>query len=237
MIHSKSHPDQRYLDILNKRQGSAHESSSLLETAYNQILLQIVRGTLPSGAVLKTTKLSEELGLSRTPIVQALQRLIADGIVTQIPQQRAVVAEGADRWLVNIHELRLLLEPHAALQATKRFDSEILDLLTESGKAAAPSKKDEWIHKARAFDYLLHTSIARASGNLPLCESICKCMSFKLLTYEVSDDAPELLQRDYEEHLKILEALQKRQPETASAAMLFHLRSSVEFRKAGGNII
>ncbi|WP_298862290.1 GntR family transcriptional regulator [uncultured Gimesia sp.] len=236
MTHPESQLDQSDLEMIDKHPGIPQESSSLLEAAYNQILLQIVRGSLPSGTVLKTTKLSDELGLSRTPIVQALQRLIADGIVTQIPQQRAVVAEGADRWLVDIHEMRLLLEPHAVLQATNRLDSEMLDLLSEYGKAAEPTEQPHWIQPARAFDYLLHTSIARASGNLPLCESIRKCMSFKRLTYEISEDAPELLQRDYEEHLKILEALKKRQPETASAAMLFHLRSSVEFRKPGGNI-
>lgn len=237
MNQPEAQTNQKHRDILNQHQKTMPESASLVETAYHQILLQIVHGTLPSGTVLKTTKLSDELGLSRTPVVQALQRLIADGIVTQIPQQRAVVAEGADRWLVNIHEVRLLLEPHAALLATILMEPEILELLTESGKAAAPVQKHDWSRKAHAFDFLLHTSIARASGNLPLCETICKCMSFKRLTYEISDDAPELLQRDYEEHMKILEALQKKQPETASAAMLFHLRSSVEFRKAGGNII
>ncbi len=237
MTHPASELDLRDLEMNYKDPHSPRENASLLETAYHQILLQIVRGSLPSGTVLKTTKLSDELGLSRTPIVQALQRLIADGIVTQIPQQRAVVAEGADRWLVDIHELRLLLEPHAAHQATNRLDSEMLDLLSEYGKAAEAIEHPDWVQAARAFDYLLHTSIARASGNLPLCESIRKCMSFKRLTYEISDDAPELLLRDYEEHLKILEALKKRQPETASAAMLFHLRSSVEFRKPGGNII
>lgn len=234
---SEPHSSHSPLDILNVNRGLAHETSTLVETAYNQILLQIVRGLLPSGTVLKTTKLSDELGLSRTPIVQALQRLIADGIVTQIPQQRAVVAEGADNWLVDIHEMRLLLEPRATLHAARRLDPETLTLLSEHGKAAEPNEQLEWVPQAHAFDYLLHTSIARASGNLPLCESICKCMSFKRLTYEISDDSPELLRRDHKEHLMILEALQKRQPETASAAMLFHLRSSVEFRKAGGNII
>lgn len=237
MNQTEPQSDWKHMNILNQHQKTMPESASLVETAYHQILLQIVDGTLPSGTVLKTTKLSDELGLSRTPVVQALQRLIADGIVTQIPQQRAVVAEGADRWLVNIHEVRLLLEPHAALLATKLMEPETLELLTASGKAAAPARNHDWTCKAHAFDFFLHTSIARASGNLPLCESICKCMSFKRLTYEISDDAPELLQRDYQEHMKILEALQKRQPETASAAMLFHLHSSVEFRKAGGNII
>ena len=234
---SEPQSEQSPSDISNVFREIPQETSTLVETAYNQILLQIVRGMLPSGTVLKTTKLSDELGLSRTPIVQALQRLIADGIVTQVPQQRAVVAKGAEHWLVDIHEMRLLLEPHAALQATRRLTPETLTLLSEHGKAAKPTAQLDWIPKAHAFDYQLHTSIARASGNLPLSESICKCMSFKRLTYEISDDSPELLRRDYAEHLMILEALQKREPETASAAMLFHLRSSVEFRKAGGNII
>lgn len=234
---SESQAGQTSIEISNENRGTPQEPSSLLETAYNQILLQIIRGELLSGTVLKTTRLSDELGLSRTPIVQALQRLIADGIVTQIPQQRAVVAEGADRWLVDIHEMRLLLEPQAAIHAANRLDSETLTLLSDNATIAKPNTGNDWIPKARAFDFLLHTTIARASGNLPLCESICKCMSFKQMTYEIADDSPDLLRRDYTEHLMILEALQKRQPETASAAMQFHLRSSVEFRKAGGNII
>lgn len=234
---SESQTNQISLESNSTNRTISQESPSLLETAYNQILLQIIQGKLPSGTILKTTKLSDELGLSRTPIVQALQRLIADGIVTQIPQQRAVVAEGAEHWLVDIHEMRLLLEPQAAIHAAKRMDSELLALLSENAKVAEPDSSSDWIEKAHAFDYLLHTSIARSSGNLPLCETICKCMSFKRMTYEISDDSHDLLRRDYAEHLMILEALQKRQPETASAAMQFHLRSSIEFRKAGGNII
>ncbi len=234
---SESQKDPLSLELNKENRTISQESPSLLETAYNQILLQIIQGKLPSGTILKTTRLSDELGLSRTPIVQALQRLIADGIVTQIPQQRAVVAERAEHWLVDIHEMRLLLEPQAAIHAANRLAPETLTLLSENARIAEPDSDNDWIAKAHAFDYLLHTSIARASGNLPLCETICKCMSFKRMTYEISDDSPDLLRRDYAEHLMILEALQKRQPETASAAMQFHLRSSIEFRKAGGNII
>ena len=223
--------------VVANRQLNLSESGSRVEEAYNQILLQIVQGTLPAGAELKTTQLSDRLGLSRTPVVQALQRLIADGIVTQVPQQRAVVAAGADRWLVDIHEMRLLLEPRAALHAASHLSDDDLTRLQDHGRDAEPGSDLSWISSAHAFDYDLHTSIARASGNLPLCEAICKCMSYKRLTYAVAEDDPQLLRRDYTEHMMILDALTRREPETASAAMQFHLRNSVDFRKPGENII
>lgn len=214
-----------------------HEADTHVNTAYDQILLQIVQGTLPSGTKLKTTELSNQLGLSRTPVVQALQRLIADGIVTQVPQKCSVVAEGAENWLVDTHELRLLLEPQAAFYAAERMEPEVLEMLTGYAEAAQPDENPDWIQHAYLFDYYLHTSIARASGNLPLCEAICKCMSFKRLTYGVSKDSPDLLQRDQAEHQMILDSLRKKEPETASAAMRFHLTNSLDFRKPGENII
>lgn len=213
------------------------EADTLVGSAYDQILLQIVQGTLPSGTKLKTAQLSSELGLSRTPVVQAIQRLIADGIATPTPQKGSVVAEGAENWLVNTHELRLLLEPRAARHAATRLESDVLKMLKDYANASEPAKGRDWIPHAYAFDYYLHTSVARASGNLPLCETICKCMSFKRLTYEISDDSPELLKRDHAEHSMILDALKKQDAETASAAMRYHLTNSLEFRKPGGNII
>ena len=170
-------------------------------------------------------------------MVQALQRLIADGLVTQIRQQRAVVVEGADHWLVDVHEMRVLLEPQAAFHASTRLSDESLNRLSELAVAAEPTEGDTWIPHAHAFDFLLHTTIAKESGNLPLARTICKCMGYKRMTYAVSEDSQDLLRRDYAEHLMILDALKKHAPETASAAMLFHLRNSVEFRKPGENII
>lgn len=214
-----------------------NEAETLVNTAYDQILLQIVQGALPSGTKLKTMPLSNQLGLSRTPVVQALQRLIADGIVTQVPQKCYVVAEGAEHWLINTHEIRLLLEPQATFYATKRLKADVLETLEDYAEAAKPDENLDWIPRTYLFDYHLHTSIARASGNLPLCEAICKGMSFKRLLNEVSNDSPDRLRRDHSEHQMILDSLKKREPETASAAMRYHLTNSLAYRKLVGNII
>ncbi|MBU6178443.1 MAG: GntR family transcriptional regulator, partial [Verrucomicrobia bacterium] len=90
------------------------ERRSLADEAHDRILLTIIRGELTAGTELKTTKLSEMLGMSRTPVMQALSRLTADGIVNQSLNQRATVRPGSENWLVDLHQVRQLLEPEAA---------------------------------------------------------------------------------------------------------------------------
>jgi DNA-binding GntR family transcriptional regulator len=85
--------------------------SSRVDDVYERILLDIVRGDLQGGAELKSTQIARRLGLSRTPVVQALQRLAADGIVTLELNKRAVVRPGAENWLVELHELRAIERP------------------------------------------------------------------------------------------------------------------------------
>src|SRR5687768_1162372 len=98
--------------------------SSRVAEVYERILLQIVRGELKAGTELKSTQIARQLGFSRTPVVQALQRLASDGIVTLTPNKRAVVRPGAENWLVELHELRELLEPAAAARACERITEE-----------------------------------------------------------------------------------------------------------------
>src|SRR5688572_13718523 len=117
---------------------------SRVEAVYEQILLQIVRGELTAGTELKSTQLARRLGVSRTPVVQALQRLAADGIVTLHLNKRAVVRPGAENWLVELHELRELLEPAAAAKATRRITAADLARLDDLAAQAAPRRQPDW---------------------------------------------------------------------------------------------
>ena len=84
------------------------QETSLVDDVYDRILLQIVRGELAEDTELKSTRLAEELHVSRTPVVQALARLTADGIVAQQRHRRAAVRSTARDWLVHVHQLRQL---------------------------------------------------------------------------------------------------------------------------------
>src|SRR5262245_21035833 len=105
--------------------------TSRVEEVYERVLLLIVRGELAAGTALRSTQIAKQLGISRTPVVQALQRLAADGIVTLEMNKRAVVRPGAEKWLVEIHELRELLEPAAAARAAERITEDELSRLGE----------------------------------------------------------------------------------------------------------
>jgi len=207
------------------------ETSRVAEV-YEQILLRIVRGELAGGTELKSTQIARQLGLSRTPVVQALQRLASDGIVSLAPNKRAVVRPGAENWLVELHELRELLEPAAAAKAIERISDDDLDHLANLAALAKPHGHADWEAAAQRFDFALHLTIARRAGNFALGETIRKIWTFKRISYLAIPEPAHTLERGYGEHLAILGALRAKDPETARAAMLFHLRSAVAHRSS-----
>ncbi len=203
-----------------------------VEAVYEQILLQIVSGTLTGGGEIKSTLLAKQLGLSRTPVVQALQRLAADGLVTLEMNKRAVVRPGAENWLVELHELREWLEPPAAARAALHLSVEDLARLRVHAEEARPHSHADWPAAAQRFDFALHLTIADRSGNFALRETIRKIWAFKRISYLAAPEPPETLERGYGEHLSLLDALERRDGETARAAMLFHLRSAGTLRQS-----
>jgi DNA-binding GntR family transcriptional regulator len=203
-----------------------------VDEVYELLLLRIVRGELSASSELKSTQIAAEPGLSRTPVVQALQRLASDGIVTLEHNKRAVVRPGAETWLVELHELRELLEPAAAARAAERIGKEELARLEQLAAEARPHSHADWPAAAQRFDFAIHLAIADHSGNFALAETIRKIWTFKRISYLAIPEPPETLEKGYSEHLALLAALQARDAETARAAMLFHLRSAATLRTA-----
>ena len=199
---------------------------TLADEIYEKILLRIIRGDLIGGQELKSTVLAKDLKVSRTPVVQALQRLAADGVVTLELNKRAVVRPGAENWLVGVHQLRELLEPAAVALAAHRIPNGELVRLQQLADAAGNRRSPDWVESVRRFDFALHLAIADHTENLALREAIRKCWSYKRLSYLAVADPPESLHKAYEQHLAILAAITSRDSSTASAAMLFHLRSA-----------
>jgi|TARA_R110001592_G_scaffold72115_7_gene220381 DNA-binding GntR family transcriptional regulator len=218
------------------------DSLSLVDEVYQKLLLRIIRCELPGGSELKSTRLAREIGVSRTPVVQALARLQADGIVIQQKNHRAVVREGAENWLVEIHELRLLLEPSAAGMAAQHISEEEITRLQEmaaevkacqqqyEGGDQSAEHLQKWGTASRSFDYALHLTIADHCGNLPISEAIHKCWSYKRVSYSAAGETPEIMTRGLYDHLVLLDALKQHDAETAAAAMTMHLRNASRMR-------
>lgn len=199
---------------------------SSVDEVYYEILLRIVREELPSGSVLTSTRLAKQLGVSRTPIAAALERLVADGLLKKEHNRRAVVRYGAEQWILQIHQLREIVEPPATALAAATISEETLQNLDRACQLANPQSSDQWLIASRQFDTSLHLAIADACGNLALRQTIYRCWSFKQLVFDQGYDDPRMSETGFHEHQAILQALKRRDPSTASAAMLFHLRSA-----------
>ncbi|HUE71853.1 MAG TPA: GntR family transcriptional regulator [Pirellulaceae bacterium] len=212
------------------------DETSRVDDVYEQILLQILNGKLPGGTEIKSTLIAQQLGLSRTPVVQALQRLAADGIVTLELNKRAVVRPGAENWLVELHELRELLEPAAAARAAGKLTAADLAELDELAAAARPHSHADWPAAAQRFDFALHLKIADHAGNFALRQTLRKIWAFKRLSYLAAPEPPESLERGHSEHMALLAALKAGDADTARAAMMFHLRSAAA-RRTSVNIV
>jgi len=209
------------------------ERRSLTDEAHDRILLGIVRGEIPAGSELKSTRLAQELGVSRTPVIQALARLISDGIVQQSLNQRALVRPGAENWLLDLHRTRQLLEPEAVREAAGSVPEGVVADLRALAEDAEPGKRSDWQVAARWFDQAIHLVSAEYCGNLSMRAIIRRCWSYKRLSYEAGNDSDPHLAAGWRQHLALLEAFVGRDGEGASRLMREHLRSAVEETHGG----
>jgi DNA-binding GntR family transcriptional regulator len=212
------------------------ERRSLADEAHDRILLKIVRGELTAGTELKTTKLSEMLGMSRTPVMQALSRLTADGIVNQSLNQRATVRPGSENWLVDLHQVRQLLEPEAAGACVGRIPSEVLADLELLVRDATPGKSPHWQTAARWLDQALHLVIAEFGGNLAMRAILRRCWSYKRLSYEAGNDTDRHLREGWRQHAGLIDAISAGDHGEVERRMEAHLKSAAA-GTAGGRIV
>src|SRR5215831_20719159 len=124
----------------------------LVEGAYEAILENILSGTLPSGTVVSEVSLAQELHVSRTPVHQALARLAKEGLIERRLGRKPRIARFGREDVLEIYEMRLLLETAATQRATKRIDPRLLAELTREAEALAQeSDSPEWNQKALDF--------------------------------------------------------------------------------------
>lgn len=224
-INSKSlFRPQRY-PAIHAIVGTENETNqSLADIAGEMIMKQIVAGELPVGTKLKTTDLSERLGMSRTPVTKALAKLSSEGILSQPNNFQAIVTPGAANWLIQTHELRQLVEPEAARRAAGQVPAEVLDDLWLLSRDSKPTRNHDWSEAAQYFDFALHLSLAEFCGNVPMKVSIRKCWVYKCLSYELSDGCRAELKAEHAQHVAILAAVAEGDAERAHKEMYQHLR-------------
>jgi GntR family transcriptional regulator, rspAB operon transcriptional repressor len=195
----------------------------LSETVYETLLEAILTCRLSPGEAIGEQALARHMGVSRTPVHDAVRQLISDGLVTQRPNHRPVVASVTADDLEEIFDMRALLEGEAAFLAAKRIDRSLLGELRAAGEAlASVTDGKAGVQRWADFDEEFHSQIGLASGNRRLSRDISRYRQLlRGLNKQHTDMA--VLQPALAEHLQILDALSRRDADAARRAMLEHI--------------
>lgn len=194
------------------------------EQAYGAIRDAIVRLDLPPSSVIDETALGQRLGLGRTPIREALQRLMHEGLVTVFPRRGMMVAPIALLESQHLTQARLLWEPNVTRLAAEVGPEGAWDALeTVLANSPATYATPEDVARGTAVNGQFHLGIARATGNPYLVELVEQYqhrqarLSFLFFRHGIYDPVTE-------QHYAILAALRARDGDGAAAIMERHVQ-------------
>lgn len=204
--------------------GETRSDASVSQAVYRDLFNRILTGELPPGSVISEKQLAEMLGVSRTPVHNAILQLAKDGLVTQEANRRPVIGHVSQADVEEIFDMRRLLEGEAARRAALRMDRATLTRLRAAAdellkKGKRPGALARWAD----FDDLFHDAIAVACGSSRLEADIrrYRMVHHALNRLRMTED---LIPQALQEHLAILTGLESRDPERAAAAMDEHLK-------------
>ena len=203
------------------------QHQSLEASVYEAVRDSIISGDLRPGDPLVEAQLSADLGISKTPVREALIRLARDGLVVQELHRRSRVATPTVEDVRQACEIRRWVEAEIAAQAARDAPAELLKQLEVSIRESERSlKRRDTRHWAEAVGSFTDT-LLDFSGNRYAADLLERMRNVLSLIANVSQVAPGRRSRSIEEHRAILEAIRKRDSDGAAAATRAHL-SSIE---------
>ncbi len=197
------------------------------ETAYSRLHQAIRRGDLKPGERIRENELADLLTLSRTPIREALRQLEADGIVEHRPRQGAVIRTLSHAEVVELYEMRMVLERTAAEMAAKHASAAELDELDDLNAAIAATHDPV---EAARINHHFHQCIHLAGRNRFLRESARALDNAMMLLGPTTLDDDTRIALVAQQHQSIITALRDGDAETAGAAAEAHIQTSLRHR-------
>ncbi len=183
----------------------------------------ILTGRFMPGDRLMEIQLASQMGVSRTPVREAIKNLKSEGLVEMVPNKGAYVSGISEKGVMDVLEVRRTLEGLAVSRAVRRIDGEGLKALNEARLECAQASADGKIHEMADADIRFHDVILSSTGNDRLVE-IMNNLADRIYRYRyefIRDTShhPAILH----EHDKVYEAILDRNEDLAVALMQSHI--------------
>jgi len=208
-----------------------HRTISIADQIFDQLERDILTGKYKRGELLNEQRLAEDLGVSRTPVREAVRRLEQEDMIEDSGRGLVVVGISKED-MPDMYEIRMRIEGLAAQRAAERITGDELremgDILDMQGFFIEKQSKTDSDNsdKIKDLDSQFHELLYRCSGSKPLCDILIpmhrKMTKFRKASVRKKSRASASLQ----EHVAIFEALKAHDGEQASALMMQHLMNA-----------
>lgn len=207
--------------------------TTVSESVYLWIKNAIIQGVFKPGEHIAQESLTKKLGVSRTPVRDAMKRLEAEGLLIAKPHCGAVVFKMTKEHLTELYEVRILMEQYCASQTCIVASDEDLQRVEEINLRMANSIYS--LETFMDFDRQFHSLICQLSGysnSLEILDSLwAKSDSFKSIFFSLEGRRSNTLT----EHEQIAQALKARNIEAVKNAIFYHLKDVVNSVTANAN--
>lgn len=207
------------------------ERKSLKEDIFDVLHKRIIAGKYAPGEWLRQEDISTQLGVSQTPVREALDLLVSSGLAERIPYRGVRVLQLTTEEIVDSYVLRLLLETTAAAASALNRTSEQLQSLYELVEKTEALMTLNDMSVQMQLNREFHHAIVAAGGN-SLMTKLYEMVSHQFpdwMLYEYMFRYPELLQpsltKEFREHKSIVDAISQRDPEQAANNVSTHIKN------------
>ena len=196
--------------------------------AFTKLMGALKDGVLNPGDRLREVDIAERFALSRTPVREALRRLEAENIIEHRPRIGAVIRTLDQTEVVELYEMRLVLERTAAEMAAKHASEAEVDSLAALNEQIADAVHDP--SRAAAINQQFHRSIYLAARNRFLLESARALNNALLLLGPTTLADEDRINTVVAQHVMIIDAISQGDMEAAGVAAEAHLQTSLRHR-------
>jgi len=196
------------------------------EAAFEKIKEAIIKGHFKPGEKLVEQTLAQEMGVSRTPVREAIRRLEAEGFVVSIPRKGVVVSRADKEEIVQLYSIRAELEGLAARWAIENADEDDIRKLDEAISRMEETAASGDLDGVVQSNALFHDAIAQASKSRILC-TLLKTLQDNIQRFRFrSLHLPGRPEAALAEHKEIVAAIKEKKTEEADRLLKEHLQNA-----------
>ena len=210
--------------FFSKQQAKFPKTLTRRELAYARIRDAIRASEILPGEPLTEIRLSKLLGISRTPIREALQQLVQEGLAETSPGQAVIVTTSTVQDVLDVVHIRSLLEPEQVRLVSEVITSKQLETLEIAMKDMERAAKQDNLAMWGKADTIYHSILKEACPNKLLAETVVQLKNrvHSMANFDTQINAERLISCT-KEHRAVVEAIKGRNPKAAKVAMEEHL--------------